>query len=183
MLGSRKCNFYSERNVLTETASLKKTEYTNVIHAHQVSLYRFALNFLGSSEDARDIVQDVFEKLWLNVDRIDQDKVKSWLFTCTHNAMLNFIKRRARVDYMHSIHLHGASHMDSHEFESNEIIEQTVGILPPLQKSILLMRDLEGYSYEEIGVMLELNPSQVKVYLFRARLKVKNQLKTVHHFA
>jgi RNA polymerase sigma-70 factor (ECF subfamily) len=162
---------------------LKKTEYTNVVHAHQVSLYRFALNFLGSSEDARDIVQDVFEKLWLNVDRIDQDKVKSWLFTCTHNAMLNFIKRRARVDYMHSIHLHGASHMDSHEFESNEIIEQTVGMLPPLQKSILLMRDLEGYSYEEIGVMLELNPSQVKVYLFRARMKVKNQLKTVHHFA
>jgi DNA-directed RNA polymerase specialized sigma24 family protein len=45
------------------------------------------------------------------------------------------------------------------------------------------LRDLEGYSYEEIGSMLELNPSQVKVYLFRARLKVKNQLKTVQFFA
>lgn len=172
-----------KRIVLIETASLKKSEYTHVVQSHQVSLYRFALNFLGSSEDARDIVQDVFVKLWLNVDRIDQDKVKSWLFTCTHHAMLNFIKRRARIDYMQSIQLQGAPHMDTHEFESNEIIERTVGMLPPLQKSILLMRDLEGYSYEEIGVMLNLSPSQVKVYLFRARVKVKNQLKTVHHFA
>lgn len=154
-----------------------------MVRAHQVSLYRFALNFLGSSEDARDIVQDVFEKLWIHVDRIDQEKVKSWLFTCTHHAMLNFIKRRARVDYMQSIHLHTASFMDAHEFESNEIIERTVGMLPPLQKSILLMRDLEGYSYDEIGAMLDLSPSQVKVYLFRARVKVKNQLKTVHYFA
>ncbi|NBX39578.1 MAG: RNA polymerase sigma factor, partial [Flavobacteriia bacterium] len=47
----------------------------------------------------------------------------------------------------------------------------------------LLLRDLEGYSYEEIGAILALNPSQVKVYLFRARLKVKNQLKTIHYFA
>jgi RNA polymerase sigma factor (sigma-70 family) len=162
---------------------LKKSDYTNVVHAQQVSLYRFALNFLGSSEDAKDIVQDVFEKLWLNVDQIDHDKVKSWLFTCTHHAMLNFIKRRARIEYMQSIHLQGNAKVDSFEFESNEIIEQTVGMLPPLQKSILLMRDLEGYSYEEIGDMLNLNPSQVKVYLFRARGKVKNQLKTVHYFA
>jgi RNA polymerase sigma-70 factor (ECF subfamily) len=172
-----------KRIVLTETNRLNKSEYTHVVQVHQVSLYRFALNFLGSSEDARDIVQDVFVKLWLNVDRIDQDKVKSWLFTCTHNAMLNFIKRRARIDYMQSIQLQGTPYMDAHEFESNEIIERTVGMLPPLQKSILLMRDLEGYSYEEIGVMLNLSPSQVKVYLFRARVKVKNQLKTVHHFA
>ena len=172
-----------KRIVLTETASLKKANYTNVVQAHQSNLYRYALNFLGSSDDARDIVQDVFEKLWINVDQIEEVKVKSWLFTCTHNAMLNFIKRRARIDYSSSIHLTAGSQVDSFEFESKEIIERTVSMLPPLQKSIILMRDLEGYSYEEIVTMLNLNPSQVKVYLFRARVKVKNQLKTVHFFA
>jgi RNA polymerase sigma-70 factor (ECF subfamily) len=79
--------------------------------------------------------------------------------------------------------LDAGSSVHRFDFESKEIIEKTVGMLPPLQKSILLLRDLEGYSYEEIGSMLELNPSQVKVYLFRARLKVKNQLKTVQFFA
>ena len=52
-----------------------------------------------------------------------------------------------------------------------------VSILPPIQKSIILLRDIEGYSYDEIGGILELSPSQVKVYLFRARNKIKKQLK------
>jgi RNA polymerase sigma-70 factor (ECF subfamily) len=138
---------------------------------------------LGSADDARDVVQDVFEKLWIHAERIEVEKAKSWLYTCAHNTMLNFIKRRNRLSYMQSVQLDSGSSVDRFTFESNEIIEKTVSMLPPLQKSILLLRDLEGYSYEEIGALLELNPSQVKVYLFRARMKVKNQLKTVHYFA
>ena len=49
--------------------------------------------------------------------------------------------------------------------------------LTNLQKSIILLRDLEGYNYKEIGIMLNLNESQVKVYLFRARKKIKDQIK------
>ena len=62
-------------------------------------------------------------------------------------------------------------------FESKQLIDRAVNILPPIQKSIILLRDLEGYSYEEIGSILELSDSQVKVYLFRARNKIKKQLK------
>ena len=166
-----------KRIVLTETNRLNKSEYTHVVQVHQVSLYRFALNFLGSSEDARDIVQDVFVKLWLNVDRIDQDKVKSWLFTCTHNAMLNFIKKRSRIDYRCASSLPENGSSFSHAFESKQVIDRAVSILPPIQKSIILLRDLEGYAYNEIGAMLQLSESQVKVYLFRARMKIKKQLK------
>lgn len=61
--------------------------------------------------------------------------------------------------------------------ESKQVIDLMVGSLPPLQKSILLLRDLEGYTYEEIGDMLSIPSAQVKVYLFRARLKLKKQLK------
>jgi RNA polymerase sigma-70 factor (ECF subfamily) len=62
------------------------------------------------------------------------------------------------------------------KFESQQVVDRIVSILPPLQKSIILLRDLEGYAYEEIGEILDLSPSQVKVYLFRARNKVKKQL-------
>lgn len=62
-------------------------------------------------------------------------------------------------------------------FELKEIIDLAMQKLPELQKSILLLRDLEGYNYKEIGEMLNLNESQVKVYLFRARKKVKDQIK------
>jgi RNA polymerase sigma-70 factor (ECF subfamily) len=57
-----------------------------------------------------------------------------------------------------------------------EVIEKSLAMLPPVQKSIVLLRDLEGYNYKEIGDMLELSEAQVKVYLFRARNKIKKQL-------
>lgn len=62
-------------------------------------------------------------------------------------------------------------------FESGQLVDRAVSILPPVQRSIILLRDLEGYTYEEIGEILTLSPSQVKVYLFRARNKIKKQLK------
>ena len=61
-------------------------------------------------------------------------------------------------------------------FESMQVVERMVNILPPTQKSIILLRDIEGYSYSDIGQILDLSASQVKVYLFRARMKIKKQL-------
>ena len=71
---------------------------------------------------------------------------------------------------------------DSH-FESMQLVERVVNILPPIQKSIILLRDIEGYSYDDIGQILDLSPSQVKVYLFRARMKIKKQLKGLNKLA
>jgi RNA polymerase sigma-70 factor (ECF subfamily) len=64
-----------------------------------------------------------------------------------------------------------------HRFELKEIIDLAMEKLTALQKSIILLRDLEGYNYKEIGEMLDLNEPQVKVYLFRARKKIKDQIK------
>ena len=68
-------------------------------------------------------------------------------------------------------------------FESMQMVERLVNILPPIQKSIILLRDIEGYSYSDIGEILDLSPSQVKVYLFRARMKIKKQLKGLNKLA
>ena len=151
-----------------------------MVKEHSNALYGFAVHFLRNKEDARDVVQDSFEKLWLNCEKVEIEKVKSWLFTCTYNAMINFSVKKQRMISTETGKLpEGVEKMNS-QFESQQVIERTVGILPPLQKSIILLRDLEGYSYEEIGEILELSPSQVKVYLFRARNKVKNQLKQLN---
>ncbi len=156
---------------------MKRQEFNITVENHSNSLYRFAAHFLKNQEEAQDIVQDVFEKLWINREKVETEKVKSWLFTCAHNAMLNFIKKKARM-----VRLTDEVHFESSEnskfsFESTQVINHIVGILPPVQKTIILLRDLEGYSYEEIGDVMSLSPSQVKVYLFRARLKIKKQLK------
>lgn len=156
---------------------MTRREYNIAVEEFSGRLFGFSLKYLQSSEDASDIVQDVFEKLWKNRKKVEVEKVKSWLFTCAHNAMINFMKKRSRMTYSDEITSNEAADSDSDALEMKEIIEKTLNQLPPLQKSIILLRDLEGYNYKEIGEILELSEAQVKVYLFRARKKIKKQLK------
>lgn len=155
---------------------MKKHEYNVVIDELSAQLYRYAFHFLRNQEDAKDIIQDVFEKMWLNRKTIDLETVKPWLYRCTHNAMVNFIAKKSRTSYMSNQELPNATTPFDSSFESMQVVDRMVSILPPTQKSIILLRDIEGYTYKEIGLILDLSASQVKVYLFRARMKIKKQL-------
>lgn len=156
---------------------MKRKEYNIVVKEHSNNLYGYAIKFLRDTEDAKDIVQDVFEKLWLNRSNVEFAKAKSWMFTTAHNAMINFSNKKGRIQLTNEIMMYEKGSVTPNSFESNQVVDRAVGILPPIQKSIILLRDLEGYSYKEIGDMLELSDAQVKVYLFRARKKIKKQLK------
>lgn len=157
--------------------NLTRKEYNIAVKDYSGRLYGFCLKYLKNAEDASDIVQDVFEKLWKNRKKIEVEKAKAWLFTCAHNALINLIKKNSRMSYQEKMVSQDVSPSHSHDLEMKEVVEKSLALLPPLQKSIILLRDLEGYNYKEIGEMLELSEAQVKVYLFRARNKVKKQLK------
>lgn len=162
---------------------MNRNEYNIAVEKLSDTLFRFSVNFLKNREEARDIVQDVFEKLWLNRDKIEVEKAKSWLFTCAHNAMINFVQKKARTTLLENHQLPERGEITQFKFESKQAIDHIVSILPPLQKSIILLRDLEGYAYDEIGEILGISESQVKVYLFRARMKIKKQLKGLNELA
>lgn len=155
---------------------LKRSQYNIVVKDHSNNLFGYTFRFLRNREDAKDIVQDVFEKLWKNRKKVEAEKAKSWLFTCAHNAMINFRKKNARIHLTDEVQVFDSG-VSNHFFESRQVVERAVSILPPIQKSVILLRDLEGYSYKEIGKILSLSDAQVKVYLFRGRKKIKKQLK------
>ena len=138
------------------------------------SLFRFVAKYLRNEEDARDIVQDVFEKLWLNREKIVIATAKSWLFTTAYHALINFSVKKRRTEYTDKP-LPETVYFDT-KADAKEIVELALAILPPIQKSIILLRDLEGYDYKEIGKILTLSEPQVKVYLFRARMKMKKRV-------
>ncbi|MCG8573991.1 MAG: RNA polymerase sigma factor [Flavobacteriales bacterium] len=156
---------------------MNRKEYNIAVKDYSGRLYGYALKYLQNGEDASDIVQDVFEKLWKNRKKVEFDKAKPWLFTCAHNALINLIKKNNRLTYVDNIISQDSTESHSRQFEMSEVIEHSLALLPPVQKSIILLRDLEGYNYKEIGEILELSEAQVKVYLFRARNKIKKQLK------
>lgn len=156
---------------------LNRNDYNTCVDQHSDALYRFCLHFLRDVESARDTVQDCFEKLWINKKQIPLEKAKSWLFTCANHLMLNQVKRdKVKQQHLDSLCWNQTQGSDQ-QFENQQLIALLVAELPPLQKSILLLRDLEGYTYQEIGASLSLTEAQVKVYLFRARLKVKKRIK------
>ena len=156
---------------------MRRREYNIIVNQHSNNLFGYAFNFLRDREDAEDIVQDVFEKLWVNRRKVEPAKAKSWMFTTAHNAMINFATRKSRMSFSDDMEKYDKGEAVSNSFESNEVVSRAVSILPPIQKSIIILRDLEGYSYNEIGDILDLSESQVKVYLFRGRRKIKKQLK------
>lgn len=155
---------------------MKRNQYNIIVNEHSNNLFGYAFRFLRDREDAKDIVQDVFEKLWNNRKKVDAEKAKSWMFTTAHNAMINFRNKKNRTHLTEDIHFFDTG-VTNQEFESQQVVERAVSILPPIQKSVILLRDLEGYSYKEIGEILDLSDAQVKVYLFRGRKKIKKQLK------
>ena len=160
---------------------MDKKEYNDIVKTHSGSLYRFILKMLRDSDGANDIVQDAFLKLWQHVDEVEFIKAKSWLFTTARNTMLNQLKRDKRKESMDAIE--GNEPFTRQEnFELKELIDKSLDLLPEIQKTIILLRDLEGYDYKEIGNILNLNESQVKVYLFRGRQKIKEVLKNANTY-
>ncbi len=156
---------------------MKRTEYNIVVQEQSKKLYAYALHFLRNSEDAHDIVQEVYEKMWIHRKKVEFEKAKAWMFTTAHNAMINFVQKKQRLALTNDMSHFEKGISKMHLFESKEVVLRAVSILPPVQKSIILLRDLEGYSYQEIGQILNLSDAQVKVYLFRGRNKIKKQLK------
>ena len=151
------------------------SEYNKSVDQYSDNIYRFALKNLRDSEKAKDIVQDTFMKLWVKVDDVNYEKVKSYLFTSAYHSMVDLSRKEKRVGEYNEAKVKKMGHNDQYS-DTKEILDAAVAKLPDIQRQMILLRDYEGYSYEEIGEITNLNESQVKVYIFRARKFLKDYI-------
>lgn len=155
-------------------------EYNKSVDLFSDGIYRFALKTLKDQDKAKDIVQDSYEKLWVKHSDVSFEKVKSYLFTTAYHASIDLIRRDKRKTEYETAPISDVSTSEQYS-DANEVLNRAVEQLPEIQKSVLLLRDYEGYSYEEIGEITNLNESQVKVYIYRARLFLKNYLVSIEN--
>ncbi len=128
--------------------------------------------------DADDIVQQTFEKVWLRIDKVDFDRVKSLLFKIAHNCVIDQY-RKAKTRREHEQHFMSGTSYESKGFEAEDLLNQAFNSLRAEYKSLILLKDYEGYAYDEIAETMDMSLSKVKVYLFRARKEMQEALKAL----
>jgi len=156
------------------------SEYNQCVDQHSDGVYRFILKNIRDEEAAMDIVQDAFEKMWLKFREITAGSAKSYLFTTAYHRMIDYTRKEKRMERMED-GLELTNEQSGHYSDLKEILDEALDRLPELQKSLILLRDYEGYSYEEIGKITGLSESQVKVYIFRGRMALKNYLISIEN--
>jgi len=151
------------------------TDYNTCVDEYSDSVFRFLLKNTGDAETARDLVQESFMKLWIKRKEVQPEKGKSYLFTTAYHTMIDGIRKNSRMTRMEG-HEHKGESVDHGYSDLKEVLEEALARLPEIQRSVVLLRDYEGYSYEEIGEITGLNEAQVKVYIYRARVGLKKYL-------
>lgn len=150
-------------------------DYNDCVDNFADGVYRFIVKNIRHTEDAQDIVQSAFEKLWVNRAQVLPEKAKSYLFTVAYHQMIDHIRKSNKMPLAEETSIPHQP-INQGQAELKQLLMRAVNQLNPTQKSLVLLKDYEGYSYQEIGEIMNLSDSQVKVYLHRARLILKNKL-------
>jgi RNA polymerase sigma-70 factor (ECF subfamily) len=161
---------------------MKVEEFKIEILPMQRKLYSFALRFLQNREESEDIVQEVFVKLWRMRGEMETIRNKeAFAITMIRNLCLDRLKKIRILSLdEESNQYEGTSDSDPlQEVQANDamaLVKQIVNDLPEQQRMIIQLRDIEGYSSEEVAEMLDINQNTLRVNLSRARQKIREKL-------
>jgi RNA polymerase sigma factor (sigma-70 family) len=152
-------------------------------------LYRFASRLLGDDEEAKDVVQEVFIRVWKSGEKMEEvSNWEAWCMRIARNLSLDRIRSTTRKStYLmpegFDVRQESLTPHESAEIrESMERVNQLIGSLPDKQRQVIHLRDIEGYSYQEISDIMEIDLNQVKVNLFRARTTVREKLTKINAY-
>ena len=160
--------------------------FERVAREHKDRVHGHAIWLLRDREDARDVAQEVLVRLWKNLDRVPEEAAKGWLMATTHRLCIDRHRRRAaRPEVPENPDLPFDQHTASPDPGPDRIahgggvgsaIERALQILVPRDRAAVLMREVEGMTYEEIALALEIPVGTVKAALHRSRERLRERL-------
>lgn len=151
-------------------------------------LYRYAYRFLEDAEQSQDAVQEIFIKLWNQKERLNEiENIEAFAIRVTRNHCLDVIKSRRTVsldvnDYFKD-RISDESDPEKELYKSDSMIKlaKLIEELTEPHRTVLRMRDIDGYTNEEVGETLGLSAGNVRVVLSRARKKVREGLEKIYY--
>lgn len=175
----------TDDHLIAQTRQGDRVAYGELIARYQVQVYHFSRRLLGSSEGAQDITQDVFIKAFLALDTWRPDAAfPAWLLRIARNACLDVLRAQQRYPQV-SLELQTGqliAHSPSAEehaihVQRLEQLEEALFKLSVEHREILILRDIEGFSYQEIAELLDINTGTVRSRLSRGRAALMQQVK------
>lgn len=154
------------------------TEYNKSVDLYSDGIFRFILKNIKDEDEAKDIVQDAYEKLWIRAFDVSYNKVKSYLFSTAYHTMIDKIRKNKRITKLDEVNDDLGIYTDSYN-GLHEVLNKALTQLSEIQRSVILLRDYEGYAYNEIAEITDLSESQVKVYIYRGRLALKKYIGSI----
>lgn len=156
-------------------------EYQQWVRAYQDQAWSLARYLLKDASEAEDAVQEAFIKLWRHQDDVDGERIRPWLMKVTRNACLDRLRRRKPETELNEEQIGAAGDPASgaQQSELGRWLTRAIEGLREPYRTLVVLRDIQQHSYEEVANATELTLTQVKVYLHRARKQLREQLAEV----
>ncbi|MFH6604269.1 RNA polymerase sigma factor [Maribacter algicola] len=166
---------------------MNQTDFLNVVMPFKDKLYRLAKRLLVSTEEAEDATQEILLKLWSKNKAMEgYNNVEAFAMTMTKNFCLDRLKSKqaGNLTLVHSNYGDGNSSLQQQVEAKDSIgwVEKIMEELPEQQKMVLQLRDVEEYDFDEIGALLDMKPTAIRVALSRARKTVREKLMQKHSY-
>jgi len=166
-----------------------KKQFRKLAEEYQDRIYTYAWYMLHCREEAEDVTQEVLVKLWQHVDEVDPGNLRSWVMRVTRNAVIDASRRRRTrkavfadgveietvADVVTSSSRGADGAVISREIRS--ALETALASIEEPYRSIVVLREIQGMTYAEVGEALELPLNTVKVYLHRGRRMLREELR------
>jgi RNA polymerase sigma-70 factor (ECF subfamily) len=158
---------------------VNRSQYNTCVDKYADGLFRFVLASLRNRMEAEDVVQDSFARVWERRHQVEYDKAKSYLFTTAYHLIVDLSRKHHQETTEEVLFQLPDKTSNTPYPDVNEILHKAVDTLPEAQRTAVLLRDYEGYSYQEIGDITGQTEAQVKINIFRARNTLRNILKSM----
>lgn len=164
-------------------------EFRKLILPEGRRLYTLAFRYLNNREEAEDVVQEVMMKLWEQKNEpAHYANPAAWCTAVTRNACIDLLRRRKRIwqeDINSATVFSGADadyHGDPDSREAAELIKSIVNRMKEPYRSAVILRDIEGYSYEEAAEIMQTNVNTLRTILSRARKSIRDELEKIYSY-
>lgn len=153
--------------------------FAELVEKYESDIYTYCLFILKDREDAKDLTQETFLKAYLNIKSLKKDEdFKYWLFRIARNSCFKKLKKRKQEKNLKLIEEEKGTKFDEEMIkdEKREKLMDAINRLDKKDREILTLRDIEGYTYEEISKILKISLALTKVRIHRARKNLRKIL-------